>query len=146
MWHLCLALWFAWRNVPVPACPALPPCSHHQLLLIQAPSLSDTTRLLSVCTSTIGLKSKFRTKSIVICLKEIQNSDCKSEKSSPENEEVAFNIANKLLNVEKLSEVYSVDDYKILINKMSFKGFFEYYLQLYISKLFYWYKLEFQLY
>ena len=74
--------------------------------------------------------------SIVIWLKEIQKSDCKSEKFAPENEKVTFNIANELLNVEKLSEVYLFDDYNILINKMSFKGFFENYLQLWISKLF----------
>ena len=124
------------------SCPSLsssptvfpPPASTHTGAIFIR--YNETLVRLYIDNTSIGLKSKFRTKSIFICLKEIQNSDCKSEKSSPENEEVAFNIANKLLNVEKLSEVYSVDNYKILINKISFKGFFEYYLQLYISKLF----------
>ena len=44
--------------------------------------------------------------SIVICLKESQNPDGKSEKSAPQNEEVVLNIVNTLLNVEELSEVY----------------------------------------
>ena len=42
-------------------------------------------------------KFKFKIDSIVIWLKEIQKSDCKSEKFAPENEKVTFNIANELL-------------------------------------------------
>ena len=49
--------------------------------------------------------------SIVICLKEIQIPDCKSEKSASQNEVVALNSANELLIVEELCEVYSVEDY-----------------------------------